>query len=183
MTGTGSDNVVQLPPPGTYRVDPIRSSVRYTGRHMFGLGAVQATFAVAAGAIEVAEPTSSSEVRLSVDPATFTSDKTRRDKHVKSKALLDIEQYPEISFRSTAVRADGDQWRVIGDVTAHGSTQPVEITVDRVTASGTHVTVHAVAQLDRYAFGVTGVKGMAGRHVTLEFDLSAVAAATSTGSP
>lgn len=155
--------------------------VRYTGRHMFGLGAVQATFAVAAGAIEVVEPTSASEVRLSVDPPTCTSDKTRRDKHVKSKALLDVEQYPEISFRSTAVRADGDQWRVIGDVTAHGSTQPVEITVDRATASGTDVTVHAVAQLDRYVFGVTGVKGMAGRQVTLKFDL--IAAATSAGSP
>ena len=175
MTGTGSDNVVQLPPPGTSRVDPTRSSVRYTGRHMFGLGGVQATFAVAAGAIEVAEPTSASSVRLSVDPATFTSDKT--------KALLDVEQYPEISFRSTAVRADGDQWQVIGDVTAHGSTRPVEITVDRSTASGTDVAVHAVAQLDRYAFGVTGVKGMAGRHVTLEFDLIAAATSTSAGSP
>lgn len=183
MTGTGSDNVVQLPPPGTYRVDPTRSSVRYTGRHMFGLGGVQATFAVAAGAIEVGEPTSGSSVRLSVDPATFTSDKTRRDKHVKSKALLDVEQYPEISFRSTAVRADGDQWRVIGDVTAHGSTQPVEITVDRAAATGTDVTVHAIAHLDRYAFGVTGVKGMAGRHVTLEFDLIAAATSTSAGSP
>lgn len=64
MTGTGSDNVVQLPPHGTYRVDPTRSSVRYTGRHMFGLGGVQATFAIAAGAIEVAEPTSASSVRL-----------------------------------------------------------------------------------------------------------------------
>lgn len=161
---TGADTVVQLPPPGTYRVDPSWSAVRYIGRHVFGLGAVQATFAVAAGAIEVAEPTSASEVRLSVDPATFTSDKTRRDKHVKSKVLLDVEQYPEISFRSTSVRADGDHWRVIGgDVTAHGSTQPVEITVDRATASGTDVTVHAVAQLDRYAFGVTGVKGMAAR--------------------
>ena len=148
---------------------------------MFGLGGVQATFDVTAGAIEVAEPATESLAQLSVDPATFTSDKSRRDTHVKSKALLDVERYPEISFSSTAVRADGDQWRVAGDVTVHGSTRPVEITVDRTTASGTEVTVHAVAQLDRYAFGVTGVKGMAGRHVTLEFDL--IAAATSAGSP
>ncbi len=182
MTGTGSDEVVQLPRPGSYRVDPIRSSVRYSGRHMFGLGAVHATFGVVSGTIEVAEPISASQVRLSVDPATFTSDKTRRDEHVKSKALLDVGRYPEISFRSTAVRADGDQWRVIGDVTAHGSTQSAEITVDRASTSGTDVTIHAVAQLDRYAFGVTGVKGMAGRQVTLEFDLIA-ATSTSAGSP
>lgn len=101
MTGTGCDNVVHLPPPGTYRVDPARSKVGYTGRHMFGLGGVQAAFAVTAGTIEVVEPTSASSVGLSVDPTTFTSDKTRRNTHAKSKALLDVEQYPEISFRST----------------------------------------------------------------------------------
>ncbi len=181
MTETGPDNLVQLPPPGTYRVDPTRSSVRYSGRHMFGLGGVLASFAVASGTIEVTDPTSASSVRLSIDPATFTSDKTRRDEHVKSKALLDVENYPQISFRSTAMRADGDQWLVMGDVTAHGSTQPVEVTVDRATASETDVTVHAVAQLDRYAFGVTGVKGMAGRQLTLEFDL--IASSTSAGHP
>ena len=71
---------------------------------------------------------------------------------------------------------------MIGDVTAHGSTQSAEITVDRASTSGTDVTIHAVAQLDRYAFGVTGVKGMAGRQVTLEFDLIA-ATSTSAGSP
>ncbi len=87
-----------------------------------------------------------------------------------------------ISFRSTAIQADGDQWRVIGAVTAHGSTQPVEITVDRATASGTDITIHAVAQIDRYAFGVTGVKGMAGRHVTIDFDLIAATTSTSAGS-
>lgn len=182
MTVTGSDDVVQQLPPGTYRVDPTRSSVRYTGRHMFGLGAVRATFAVAAGTLEVAEPASGSSVQLTVDPATFTSDKTRRDLHVRSKALLDVEQYPEISFHSTAVRAGGNQWVVIGNVTAHGSTQPVEITVNRVTVSGTDVAVHAVATLDRYAFGVTGVKGMAGRQVALEFDLTAARTSTSAGS-
>jgi len=64
------------------------------------LGGVQAAFAVTAGTIEVVEPTSASSVGLSVDP-TFTSDKTRRNTHAKSKALLDVEQYPEISFRST----------------------------------------------------------------------------------
>ena len=51
---------------------------------------------------------------------------------------------------------------MIGDVTAHGITQPVEIILDRAIASGTDVTVHAVAELVRYAFCVTGVKGMAG---------------------
>ncbi len=182
MTGTSSENPGEFPAPGSYRVDPIRSTIRYTGRHLFGLGDVRATFAVTAGIIGVADPATASWAQLSVDPASFTSDKTRRDSHVKSKALLDVEHYPQISFRSMALRAEGNQWRVTGEVTAHGSTEPVEIIVDRATAAGPDIRIHATAHLDRYAFGVTGVKGMAGRQVTLEFDLRAVAAPTSVGS-
>jgi polyisoprenoid-binding protein YceI len=175
MALTESAGAVQLPAPGTYRLDPARSTVRYTGRHMFGLGGVQATFAIADGAIEVADPATASSVRLEVDAASFTSDTPRRDRHVASKALLDVERHPRITFRSTAVRADGNRWQVSGEVTAHGTTQPVEVTVDRAAVAGDDVTVHATAHLDRYAFGVTGVRGMAGREVTLDFDLVATA--------
>ena len=31
-------------PTGTYRIDPDRSVIRYSGKHMFGLGTVHATF-------------------------------------------------------------------------------------------------------------------------------------------
>lgn len=174
MTASPS-SAVAVPPPGRYRIDPQRSTVRYSGRHMFGLGGVQATFQLNDGTITVADPVTASSIELIVDPASFTSDKTRRDVHVRSRSLLDVEAHPEITFRSAEVRPDGEHWVVRGEVTAHGVSRPVEVRVDRAGIADDELTMHAVAQLDRYEFGVTKVKGMAGRRLTLDFDLVAVA--------
>ncbi len=95
---------------------------------------------------------------------------------MRSKSLLDVAQYPQITFRSSQILPDGARWVISGEVTAHGTTQPVDVVLDEAGVAGDQLTAHAVAHLDRYAFGVTKVKGMASRHLTLDFDL--VAAAT-----
>jgi hypothetical protein len=61
-----------------------------------------------------------------------------------------------------------------GTVTAHGTTVPVDVVIDRLTPEEDGMRVHARAEhLDRYAFGVTGSKGMVGRHLDLDFDVLA----------
>lgn len=101
--------------------------------------------------------------------------------HADTVVPSNIEQFPAISFRSTAVHPDGDGWLVRGDVTAHGTTRAVDVAVDGESGTSGDLTVHALAELDRHDFGVTGAKGVAGRHVGLEFDLRAVAVDSSSG--
>src|SRR5664280_869072 len=56
-------------------------------------------------------------------------------------------------------------------LTTHGQTVPGEVVIDRATNEGDGVCVHAsVGHLDRYAFGVTKVKGFAGRYLDLDLD-------------
>jgi hypothetical protein len=51
---------------------------------------------------------------------------------------------------------------------------PGEVVIDLATSEGDGVRVHAhVGHLDRYAFGVTKVKGFAGRCLDLDLDDSA----------
>lgn len=165
---------VRLPAPGTYRVDPEQSVVSYSGRHMFGLGTVHATFTVKSGELRVADPASTSTVAVAIDAASFHSNSAKRDKDVKGKGLLDVETYPDITFVSDGVREDGDRWLVAGRVTAHGNTVPVEVVVDDVHPEGDGIRVHAHAdRLDRHAFGITGSKGMVGRHLDLDLDVFA----------
>ena len=168
---------VQAPPEGTYRIDPERSRVAYSGRHMFGLGRVHATFAVSSGTLQVAEPFTGSRVEVTVDAASFRSNSAKRDKDVRSASLLDAEAHPDITFCSQALRRDGDSWRVTGIATAHGTTVTVEVVVDQVTPQAGGVHVHARADhLDRYAFDVTNAKGMVGRYLDLDLDVFAVPA-------
>ena len=166
---------ITLPAAGTYRIDPTRSLVHYSGRHLFGLGTVRATFAVRDGALRVGDPVTTSSVTVTVDAASFTSGNPRRDKDVRASGLLDVATYPDITFASESVRASEDGLVVAGLVTAHGTPVPVELQVDRLTPEDTGVRVHArVARLDRTAFGVTGKKGMVGRDLDLELDVVAL---------
>jgi polyisoprenoid-binding protein YceI len=168
---------VQAPPAGSYRIDPQRSQVSYTGRHMFGLGVVHATFAISSGELQVVDPLIGSSVVVTVAAGSFRSNSAKRDKDVRSASLLDVAAHPDITFCSEALRCEGDTWQVTGIVTAHGNAVPVEVVLDHMTPEAGGVRVHGRADhLDRYAFGVTNGKGMVGRYLDLDLDVFAVPA-------
>ena len=165
---------VRLPATGTYRVDPEQSVVSYSGRHMFGLGTVRATFTVRSRELGVADPASTSTVAVVIDAASFHSNSARRDKDVTGKGLLNVEAYPDVTFVSDGLHEDGDRWLVAGRVTAHGNTVPVEVVVDDVHPEGDGIRLHAHADhQDRHAFGITGSKGKVGRFLDLDLDVFA----------
>jgi polyisoprenoid-binding protein YceI len=160
-----------VPAVGTYRLDPDRSVIHYSGKHRFGTGTVHATFKIKSGDILVADPFTQSSVNLIVDANSFASNSAKRDKDVRSKMLLDVATYPDINFSATTLREAADGWMVTGEVTTHDRSLPVEVTIDRVTQDGDVISLHGRAEhLDRYALGVTKGKGMVGRYLDLELD-------------
>ncbi len=168
---------VDIPPAGTYRIDPQRSTVSYSGRHMFGLGAVHATFTIRSGELRITDPPSRSSTRVLIDADSFSSGNPSRDKDVRSAALLDTAAYPGIVFDADHLRKNDDSWVLAGAVTAHGRTVPVEVKIDRATREGSAMRVHArAAHLDRYAFGIVSKKGMVGRYLDLDLDVYVVPA-------
>ena len=160
--------------PGRYRIDPDRTQVRYTSKHMFGLGTVHATFSVREGDLRLGDAPVSVRTRVTLDAASFTSDSSKRDRDVRSAGLLDAEHFPDITFASDHVQETSDGWLVPGTVTAHGRSVPIDVQVDRLVADGPEIRVHGWARsLDRTAFGITGARGMVGRHLDLELDVVA----------
>jgi polyisoprenoid-binding protein YceI len=139
---------------GTYRIDRSRTSVTFTMREWWGRREVIGTFAVRDGTIVVgADPTESS-VRVTMDPASFTTDKKRRDADIRGKRWLDVAQYPDMEFRSGRVTADAEGWKVVGMLTVHGVTAPVTLRMvdGGQTADGCRFV--ATCTIDRLDFGV-----------------------------
>lgn len=168
---------IEVPAAGTYRIDPQRSTVSYSGRHMFGMGAVHATFTIRSGELRIADPPTGSSVTVSIDADSFKSNSPRRDKDVRSAGLLDAATYPDITFTADTPRESSGGWVLPGAVTAHGKTVPVELTIDRATREGTGMRIHARADhLDRLAFGVVKGRGMVGRYLDLDLDVLATPA-------
>lgn len=159
------------PASGTYRLDPQRSRVRYTGKHMLGLGTVHATFSVRDGELRIGEATKTLNTRVSVDAASFHSGSSKRDRDVRSRGLLDVERYPNITFASESIRKASDGWLIPGTVTAHGHAVPIDVRVDRLTTDASELHMHGWARgLDRTAFGITGSRGLVGRYLDLEIE-------------
>jgi polyisoprenoid-binding protein YceI len=164
------------PAPGVYTVDPGRSTITFTTKHMFGLGTVTGTFAVKAAQVTIAAPGEASRVDAVVDAGSIKTDQQRRDEHVRSKTFLHTDEHPTLDFLSDSVRRTDDGWAVGGVLTVRGKRNRAEFLVRDVAESSGTLTARATASIDRYAHGVTAMKGMAGRRLDLVFDITAVAA-------
>jgi polyisoprenoid-binding protein YceI len=176
MTESSSTRPATVPAPGTFRLDPDRTTIRVDGKGMLGLMPVHGTMRLVAGEVTIADDPGRSGVRAVINPASYSSGNSKRDKDVTSSSLLDAQAYPEITFSGEGARAQGGGWVVPGTVTAHGVSAPTELTIDDVRTKDGAIRFHAAATLDRTQFGVTKMKGMVARTVSVIIDAVAVPA-------
>ncbi|MDQ3734594.1 MAG: YceI family protein, partial [Actinomycetota bacterium] len=71
-----------------------------------------------------------SSVTAEIDLASFDTNNEQRDAHIRSKDFFDVQSYPTMTFRSTGVRTDGDDYVIDGELTLHGVTKPVALAVE-----------------------------------------------------
>lgn len=101
---------------------------------------------------------------------------SRRDKvqaNMLGPQVLDAAKYPTISYRSTAIKDAGfvkgsgaKLWAVEGDLTLHGESHPIPLSVERLDA--THFTGSAV--IKQSAFGIKPLR-VAGGTVRVKDDV------------
>jgi polyisoprenoid-binding protein YceI len=167
---TTHDQAVTTPQLGRYAIDPGRSAVTFRTRHLFGLAPVRGTFAVRSGTVDVAEPVTASRVQVEIDAASFRTRNRQRDSAVRSASLLDAAAHPVITF--AAGRLDGPA--LTGTLTVRGVTRPITLTVEQVerdeVAAGAF-TARATARIDRTDFGVTALRGLAGRYLGITVEV------------
>jgi len=76
---------------------------------------------------------SESRVEVRIKTASIDSNHAERDKHLRGKDFLDVDKYPETTFRSTSYKETGlNKATLTGDLTLHGVTKPVTIDVRKI---------------------------------------------------
>jgi polyisoprenoid-binding protein YceI len=71
-----------------------------------------------------------SRVEATIDARGLWSGEPERDVHLKSPDFLDVERFPEITFRGSRVRVRGPHDAVVGgELTIRGVTRPIELEV------------------------------------------------------
>lgn len=106
-------------------IDPQHSNVGFSVRHLFTR--VQGRFRDFSGSLtfDEANPASSS-VRATIQVASVDTNVAARDTDLRSSRFFDVERFPTLEFRSTAIeKGAGAKFAVRGDLTMHGVARPV----------------------------------------------------------
>ena len=115
----------------TFAIDPAHTDILFSAKHMM-VTTVRGTFKEVDGTIDVDEdePTdSSAEIR--VKAASLDTGFGARDNHLRSADFFDVERFPEIVVRSTAIRhRRGNDYKVTADVTIRDVTRSVDFDVE-----------------------------------------------------
>ena len=118
---------VQLPPAGKYELDIAHTAVEFVARHI--LTKVRGRFTDFSGWIEIADNPEGSSAEVEIKTASIQTNTEKRDEHLKSDDFLNVEKWPVMTFRSTAVRhTGGATFELDGDLTIRDVTRPVTLT-------------------------------------------------------
>lgn len=112
--------------------DKAHASINFRIKHL-GFSWLTGRFDTFKGtfAFDEAKP-ETSKVKVEIDTNSVNSNHAERDKHLRGKDFLDTASFPTATFESTAVKLDGDNAKITGNLTLHGVTKEITIDAKRV---------------------------------------------------
>ena len=143
---------------GTWTIDPVHSEVSFVVRHMM-VSKVRGRFDKFEGTIVTAPDPLQSSVTATVELSSVNTGEPNRDNHIRSADFFEVESHPTLTFRSTGVRPDGDDFLLDGDLTIRGTTKPVTLKLEvngfgPDAYGGTRAGFSASGEINRNDFGV-----------------------------
>jgi polyisoprenoid-binding protein YceI len=144
-------------PSGTWKVDPIHSSVEFHVKHL-GIATVKGQFKTFEGTLEIGD--TGARAHGTVEVASVDTREPQRDEHLRSADFFEVESFPQISFQSTAIRPlEDDEFEIDADLAIHGVTNPVTLKAvfegaETDPQGNDRVGVSASAQISRGDYGM-----------------------------
>ena len=140
--------------------DLTHSSIGFHVRHLM-VSKVHGRFHTWSGKLELDEADlTKSRIAVTIDASSVDTKEDKRDAHLRSPDFLDVEKFPAITFHSTAIARDGEDYNVTGDLTIHGVTKQVVLAVEgglqvKDPWGGTRTGFSAKTVISRKDFGLT----------------------------
>jgi polyisoprenoid-binding protein YceI len=145
----------------TWTIDPVHSSVEFAVRHLM-ITTVKGRFADVQGTLSLDEANpAAASAEITIQAASIDTREPQRDAHLKSADFFDVEKFPTLTFRSTAVRGVTQHgFTLVGDLTIHGVSREValDVTVEgraKDPWGGERAGYTATTKIKRSEFGLT----------------------------
>ncbi len=155
---------VQTGGSGAYKFDKAHSFIGFKVKHM-GLIEVPGFFRDFTGTVNYdSKDVSKSSVEFTAKTTSVDTGVAPRDRHLRTADFFDVENFPELSFKSTKVEKKGKNLIVTGDFSLRGVTKSISFPVQMVgfvdNERATRMGVTGETTINRRDFGVNYGKNL-----------------------
>jgi len=168
--------------PETFIIDPAHTAPRFEYSH-FGYSKQIHSFDKTSGTIVYDRAAKTGSVDIVIDAKSVNTGYPLFNEHIQGEDFFDTAKYPTITFKSTAVKFDGDKpVTVEGNLTLKGITKPVTLTLTSFQAmphpimKKDAIGANAVTKIKRTEFNMGKYAPYVSDDVTLDIAVEAVAA-------
>lgn len=117
--------------PVSYNIDPGHTYPSFETDHFGGMSVWRGKFNSSSGKVMLDKEAKTGSVEVSIDAASVDLGHDKLNEHVKGADILDVAQFPTAVYKGTLTRfKKGAPTRVEGELTLHGVTKPVALTVN-----------------------------------------------------
>ncbi len=175
-----SFSTAALAAPETFNIDPAHTLPRFEYNHM-GFSQQLSRFDKLTGTITLDRVAKTGSIDVTIDAKSVNTGSSQFNEHIQGKDFLDTADFPTISYKSTAVKFNGDAVASVeGNLTIKGVTKPVTLTVQsfkcmphpmlkKEACGATATTV-----IKRSDFGAGAYAPLVGDEVTLTLPIEAI---------
>jgi polyisoprenoid-binding protein YceI len=115
----------------TYTVDPDHTHPSFEVDHFGGLSTWRGTFKKTGGTVTIDTEAKTGTVNVVIDTATIDFAHDKLNEHVSGPEMLDVAKYPSAEYKGKFVEfANGAPKTISGELTLHGVTKPVTLTIN-----------------------------------------------------
>ena len=115
----------------TYAVDPDHTHPSFEVDHFGGLSTWRGTFKKTSGTVRIDPAAKTGAVDIVIDTATVDFAHDKLNEHVSGPEMLDVAKYPSAQYKGKFIEfANGAPRTIAGELTLHGVTKPVTLTIN-----------------------------------------------------
>ena len=113
-----------------WEFDSAHTRAHFSVRHLM-VSTVRGQFRKVTGRVWLDEgQLTRSRIDVEIDSASLETGEPKRDAHLRSGDFFDVEKFPKLTFQSTRIEGKGEEFAFTGDLTMHGVTRQVTLTVE-----------------------------------------------------
>ena len=115
----------------TYKIDPNHTYPSFEADHFGGLSVWRGKFDKTEGTIVVDRANKSGTVDITIDATSLDFGLAKMNDHAKGADMFDVTKYPTATYKGKLVFKGDVPTSVDGELTLHGVTKPVTLTINQ----------------------------------------------------